>query len=588
MLIAQGLYDPTFEHDACGVGFVVDVRGRRSHELVEQGLTVLRNLDHRGASGCDPDTGDGAGILVQVPDAFLRDVVDFPLPPPGRYAVGTAFLPQVAGDRDNAVRAISRIVRAEGLRVLGWREVPVVSHIVGRAAVEVEPRMRQLFLGLPAAVDGPGEPAEAAEPADLLDLERRAFCVRKRARREAGVYFPSLSARTVVYKGMLTTHQLSAYFPDLDDPRFASAIALVHSRFSTNTFPSWPLAHPYRYVAHNGEINTVRGNRNWMRAREALLASDLIPGDMRRIFPICADGASDSASFDEVLELLHLGGRSLPHAVLMMIPEAWENHDEIDPARRAFYQFHSALMEPWDGPASIAFTDGTVIGAVLDRNGLRPSRYWVTDDGLVVMASEVGVLDLPAHRVVQKGRLQPGKMFLIDTAQGRIVDDEEIKSELAAAAPYGEWLHAGLIALDDLPEREHVVYGHSSVRRRQQVFGYTEEELRVIIAPMARAGVEPIGSMGTDTPVAVLSGRPRLLFDYFSQLFAQVTNPPLDAIREEWSQAWAGRSVPKVTCWRRRRHRAGWCTCRSRSSATPNSPRSSVSTTTGTCPGSRQ
>ncbi|WP_239311111.1 MULTISPECIES: glutamate synthase large subunit [unclassified Frankia] len=530
MPIAQGLYDPTFEHDACGVGFVVDVRGRRSHELIEQGLTVLRNLDHRGASGCDPDTGDGAGILLQVPDAFLRDVVDFPLPPAGQYAVGTAFLPQVAGDRDNAVRAISRIVRGEGLRVLGWREVPVVSHIVGRAAAEVEPRMRQIFLGLPAAAGAPGA---ADGPIDLLDLERRAFCVRKRARREAGVYFPSLSARTTVYKGMLTTHQLSAYFPDLDDPRFASAIALVHSRFSTNTFPSWPLAHPYRYVAHNGEINTVRGNRNWMRAREALLASDLIPGDLRRIFPICADGASDSASFDEVLELLHLGGRSLPHAVLMMIPEAWENHDEIDPARRAFYRFHSALMEPWDGPASIAFTDGTVIGAVLDRNGLRPSRYWVTDDGLVVMASEVGVLDLPAHRVVQKGRLQPGKMFLIDTAQGRIVDDEEIKSDLAAAAPYGEWLHAGLIALDDLPEREHVVYGHSSVRRRQQVFGYTEEELRVIIAPMARAGVEPIGSMGTDTPVAVLSGRPRLLFDYFSQLFAQVTNPPLDAIREE-------------------------------------------------------
>ncbi|WP_239346924.1 glutamate synthase large subunit [Frankia sp. CiP3] len=530
MPIAQGLYDPTFEHDACGVGFVVDVRGRRSHELIEQGLTVLRNLDHRGASGCDPDTGDGAGILLQVPDAFLRDVVDFPLPPAGQYAVGTAFLPQVAGDRDNAVRAISRIVRGEGLRVLGWREVPVVSHIVGRAAAEVEPRMRQIFLGLPAAAGAPGA---ADGPIDLLDLERRAFCVRKRARREAGVYFPSLSARTTVYKGMLTTHQLSAYFPDLDDPRFASAIALVHSRFSTNTFPSWPLAHPYRYVAHNGEINTVRGNRNWMRAREALLASDLIPGDLRRIFPICADGASDSASFDEVLELLHLGGRSLPHAVLMMIPEAWENHDEIDSARRAFYRFHSALMEPWDGPASIAFTDGTVIGAVLDRNGLRPSRYWVTDDGLVVMASEVGVLDLPAHRVVQKGRLQPGKMFLIDTAQGRIVDDEEIKSDLAAAAPYGEWLHAGLIALDDLPEREHVVYGHSSVRRRQQVFGYTEEELRVIIAPMARAGVEPIGSMGTDTPVAVLSGRPRLLFDYFSQLFAQVTNPPLDAIREE-------------------------------------------------------
>ncbi|MCM3923065.1 glutamate synthase large subunit [Frankia sp. AiPs1] len=544
---AQGLYDPTFEHDACGVGFVVDVRGRRSHELVDQGLTVLRNLDHRGASGSDPDTGDGAGILVQVPDLFLRDVVDFVLPAPGRYAVGIAFLPQVAGERDDAVRTISRIVRQEGLRVLGWREVPTVSHIVGHAAREVEPRMRQLFLALPGSLPGAAAkgvangqgPAEGAAAGgadagfDVGDLERRAFCVRKRIRRETGVYLSSLSSRTLVYKGMLTTHQLSAYFPDLDDPRFASSIALVHSRFSTNTFPSWPLAHPYRFVAHNGEINTVRGNRNWMRAREALLASDLIPGDLARLFPICADGASDSASFDEVLELLHLAGRSLPHSVLMMIPEAWENHAEMDPALRAFYEFHSTLMEPWDGPASIAFTDGTVIGAVLDRNGLRPSRYWVTDDGLVVMASEVGVLDIPPHKIVQKGRLQPGRMFLVDTAQRRIVSDEEIKSELATAAPYAEWLHAGLISLDDLPDREQVIYGHSSVLRRQQVFGYTEEELRVLVAPMARAGAEPIGSMGTDTPVAVLSSRPRLLFDYFTQLFAQVTNPPLDAIREE-------------------------------------------------------
>jgi glutamate synthase (NADPH) large chain len=527
---AQGLYDPTFEHDACGVGFVVDVHGRRSHELVDQGLTILRNLDHRGASGSDPDTGDGAGILVQVPDAFLRDVVDFALPAPGRYAVGTAFLPQVAGERDESIRTITRIVRQEGLRVLGWREVPVVSHIVGHAARDVEPRMRQLFLALPGPVDPTAEGAGAAE---LMDLERRAFCVRKRVRRETGVYFPSLSARTLVYKGMLTTHQLSAYFPDLDDPRFASAITLVHSRFSTNTFPSWPLAHPYRLIAHNGEINTVRGNRNWMRAREALLASDVIPGDLSRLFPICTEGASDSATFDEVLELLQLGGRSLPHAVLMMIPEAWENHGEMDPARRAFYRFHATLMEPWDGPASIAFTDGTVIGAVLDRNGLRPSRYWVTDDGLVVMASEVGVLDIPPHRVVQKGRLQPGRMFLVDTTKGRIVSDNEIKSELASAAPYEEWLHAGLVSLDDLPEREHVLYGHASVLRRQQVFGYTEEELRVIVAPMARSAAEPIGSMGTDTPVAVLSDRPRLLFDYFTQLFAQVTNPPLDAIREE-------------------------------------------------------
>jgi glutamate synthase (NADPH) large chain len=542
MATAQGLYDPTFEHDACGVGFVVDVHGRRSHQLVEQGLTALRNLDHRGASGSDPDTGDGAGILVQVPDAFLRDVVDFALPAPGRYAVGTAFLPQIAGERDEALRIISRVVRQEGLRVLGWREVPVVSHIVGRAAAEVEPRMRQLFLGLPdtglpdTGLPDTGLPdAAGASDADFdqMALERRAFCVRKRARREASVYFPSLSSRTLVYKGMLTTHQLSSYFPDLDDPRLTSAIALVHSRFSTNTFPSWPLAHPYRFIAHNGEINTVRGNRNWMRAREALLASDLIPGDLSRLFPICADGASDSASFDEVLELLHLGGRSLPHAVLMMIPEAWENHAEMDQARRAFYRFHSALLEPWDGPASIAFTDGTVIGAVLDRNGLRPSRYWVTDDGLVVMASEVGVLDIPSDKVVSKGRLQPGRMFLVDTAEGRIVDDAEIKAELAAAAPYGEWLHAGVISLDDLPERASVAPSHSSVTRRQQTFGYTEEELRVLLAPMARTGAEPIGSMGTDTPVAALSARPRLLFDYFTQLFAQVTNPPLDAIREE-------------------------------------------------------
>jgi glutamate synthase (NADPH/NADH) large chain len=531
----QGLYDPSFEHDACGVGFVVDVHGRRSHELVDQGLTVLRNLDHRGASGSDPDTGDGAGILVQVPDAFLRDVAGFPLPAPGRYAVGIAFLPQVAGDRDEAVRTISRLARQEGLRLLGWREVPVVSHIVGHAAREVEPRMRQLFVTLPGTpvAAGAGAPADDDSPFDLLDLERRAFCLRKRIRRETGVYLPSLSARTLVYKGMLTTHQLSAYFPDLDDPRFSSAIALVHSRFSTNTFPSWPLAHPYRLIAHNGEINTVRGNRNWMRAREALLESDLIPGELARLFPICADGASDSASFDEVLELLHLGGRSLPHAVLMMIPEAWENHQEMDSGRRAFYKFHATLMEPWDGPASIAFTDGTVIGAVLDRNGLRPSRYWVTDDGLVVMASEVGVLDIPPHRVIQKGRLQPGRMFLIDTAKGRIVSDDEIKSELAAAAPYDEWLHAGVIELADLPERERIVYSHESVARRQQIFGYTEEELRVVVAPMARDGAEPIGSMGTDTPVAVLSERPRLLFDYFQQLFAQVTNPPLDAIREE-------------------------------------------------------
>ena len=379
-----------------------------------------------------------------------------------------------------------------------------------------------------------------------MALERMAFCLRKRAEHETDAYFPSLSSRTLVYKGMLTTGQLDTFYPDLRRRAGASAMAVVHSRFSTNTFPSWPLAHPYRFIAHNGEINTVKGNRNWMRAREALLASDLIPGDLARLFPICTPDASDSASFDEVLELLHLGGRSLPHAVLMMIPEAWENHAEMSPARRAFYEFHSALMEPWDGPACVVFTDGTQIGAVLDRNGLRPSRYWVTDDGLVVLASEVGVLDLPPASVVRKGRLQPGRMFLVDLEEHRIVEDDEIKDALAAEAPYDEWLHAGLIRLDDLPPRQHIVHTHTSVTRRQQIFGYTEEELRVLLTPMARAGAEPIGSMGTDTPIAALSDRPRLLFDYFSQLFAQVTNPPLDAIREELVTSLAGTIGPEA------------------------------------------
>src|SRR4051794_22921765 len=512
-----GLYDADYEHDACGVAFVVDMHGRPSADLVAKGLQALRNLDHRGASGSDPRVGDGAGILIQVPDAFLREEVSFPLPPLGSYAVGLAFLPREATLRDHAIQRMRALCRQENLTLLGWREVPTDNSTVGAAAREVEPIMRQLFVG----------------GAEGLDLERRAFCLRKRAERELGIYFPSLSGRTLIYKGMLTTAQLSEYFCDLLDPRLESAIALVHSRFSTNTFPSWPLAHPYRYVAHNGEINTVRGNRNWMAAREALLQSDLIPGDLARLFPICTPGASDSASFDEVLELLHIGGRSLPHAVLMMIPEAWENSKEMEESLRAFYRFHSCLMEPWDGPASIAFTDGTVIGAVLDRNGLRPSRYWVTDEGLVVMASEVGVLDIPAEHVVSKGRLQPGRMFLVDTAQGRIVDDTEIKAGLAAEHPYGEWLDAGMIELGDLPERAHIIYPHQSVLRRQQVFRYTEEEIRILLLPMARDGAEPIGSMGTDTPGAVPSKRPRLIFDYFTQLFAQVTNPPLDAIREE-------------------------------------------------------
>ena len=524
----QGLYDPAFEHDSCGVGFVVDMHGRASHRMIELGFGSLCNLDHRGATGAEANVGDGAGMLVQVPDRFLRSVVDFELPSAGRYAVGCAFLPADATEADQAMAAIEKIAASEDLRVLGWRDVPVDDSMIGVQARAVEPTFRQLFLE--SMVEG-----EAG-----IELDRRCFVARKRFEHETpaatasgqGVYFPSLSSRTLVYKGMLTTQQLVGFFPDIADERFESALVLLHSRFSTNTFPSWPLAHPYRMIAHNGEINTVMGNENWMQAREALLHTELIPG-LDRAFPICTAGASDTARFDEVLELLHLGGRSLPHAVLMMIPEAWENHESMAAAKRAFYQFHAAVMEPWDGPASIAFTDGTVIGAVLDRNGLRPSRYWVTDDGLVVMASEVGVLDLDPATIVQKGRLQPGKMFLVDTSQGRIIDDEELKGDLAAAQPYDEWLHAGQVHLDDLPERFFLTPQHGSVVRQQRVFGYTSEELKVLVAPMAKNGYEPIGSMGTDTPIAVLSDRPRLLYDYFSQLFAQVTNPPLDAIREE-------------------------------------------------------
>ncbi|MFJ1789436.1 glutamate synthase large subunit [Streptomyces anulatus] len=514
----QGMYDPRNEHDACGVGFVATLTGVASHELVEQALTVLRNLEHRGATGSEPDSGDGAGILCQVPDAFLRAETPFELPEAGSYAVGIAFLP--ADDSTEAVRTIEEIAAQEGLKVLGWRDVPVTPALLGNGARATMPEFRQVFVA-----DG--------ESTGIV-LDRKAFVLRKRAEREAGVYFPSLSARTIVYKGMLTTGQLEPFFPDLSDRRFASTVALVHSRFSTNTFPSWPLAHPYRFVAHNGEINTVKGNRNWMKARESQLASELFgQAQLDRIFPVCTPDASDSASFDEVLELLHLGGRSLPHSVLMMVPEAWENHDSMDPARRAFYQYHATMMEPWDGPACVTFTDGVQVGAVLDRNGLRPGRYWVTDDGLVVLSSEVGVLDIDPAKVVRKGRLQPGKMFLVDTAEHRIIEDDEIKASLAAEQPYQEWLETGEIELSDLPEREHIVHTHASVTRRQQTFGYTEEELRVILAPMARTAGEPLGSMGTDSPIAALSERPRLLFDYFTQLFAQVTNPPLDAIREE-------------------------------------------------------
>ena len=531
---AQGLYDGQHEHDACGVAFVANLTGEPSHDIVVKAITALRNLEHRGATGSEPDSGDGAGILLGVPDEFFREVVDFDLPPAHAYAVGTAFLQGDSSDIGKTRRRIEELAADEGLAVLGWRDVPTDSSTLGATALSVMPTFSQIFV------------ASASGRLMGVALDRLAFCLRKRAEHETDVYFPSLSARTIAYKGMLTTDQLDDFYPDLVDERVLSAVAVVHSRFSTNTFPSWPLSHPYRFIAHNGEINTVMGNRNWMRAREALLASDLFPGDLDRLYPICTPGVSDSASFDEVLELLHLGGRTLPHSVLMMIPEAWENHTEMDPARKAFYEFHASMMEPWDGPACVVFTDGTQVGAVLDRNGLRPSRYWVTDDGLVVLASEVGVLDIDPATVVRKGRLQPGRMFLVDTNEHRIIEDEEIKGGLAAEHPYDEWLHAGIVRFEDLSDREHIVHTHASVTRRQQIFGYTEEEKRVLLTPMARTGAEPIGSMGTDSPIAALSDRPRLLFDYFAQLFAQVTNPPLDAIREELVTSLSGTIGPEA------------------------------------------
>jgi len=523
--VIDGLYDSRFEHDACGVGFVADLSARGGHDVVASALRVLCNLEHRGAAGADPETGDGAGILTQIPDEFFRAACAFPLPEPGAYAAGLAFLPTDSAERAVVTSSIATLAADEGLTVLGWRDVPFDPEACGEGAREVQPYLAQLFVAGAGGERG-------------MDLERMAFCLRKRAEHGAGAYFASLSSRTIVYKGMLSAPQVGSFFPDLSDERYTSDLALVHSRFSTNTFPSWPRAHPYRYIAHNGEINTVQGNRNWMRAREAMLASPLIPPSasgegIERLFPVIDPSGSDSASFDECLELLHLGGRSLPHALLMMIPEPWENHEEMDARRRAFYAYHATLMEPWDGPALIAFTDGTVIGAVLDRNGLRPGRYWVTSDGLVIGASEVGVLDIEPDRVIRRGRLQPGRIFLADTAAGRIVEDEEVKAELAAQHPYQEWLDAGLIHLDELPERKRIVPTAEDLLADQRTFGYTEEELRIILIPMARTGAEPIGSMGTDTPVAALSDRPRLVYDYFTQLFAQVTNPPLDAIREE-------------------------------------------------------
>ncbi|GAA1257601.1 glutamate synthase large subunit [Arthrobacter pascens] len=519
---AAGLYNPEQEKDACGLAIIATLRGEPGYDIVDAALTALRNLEHRGAVGADEGTGDGAGLLMQVPDEFFRAVTEFELPAPGQYVVGTAFLPAEQREANAAKAGIEGLAADEGLTVLGWREVPVVADLVGAMARACMPYFSQPFFA-----------SSTGEQLDRNELDSRAWRIRKRAQNKFGVYFPSLSSRTIVYKGMLTTAQLEPFYPDLSDKRFKTKLAIVHSRFSTNTFPSWPLAQPFRTIAHNGEINTVKGNRNWMRARQSQLANPLLGDSPEELFPICTPGASDSASFDEVAELLWLSGRPITHSIMMMIPEAWENHATMDPARRAFYEYHSLLMEPWDGPAAVSFTDGNLVGATLDRNGLRPGRYWITEEGLVVFASEVGVIDVEASKVVKKGRVSPGKMFLVDTEAGRIIDDEEVKAEVAAANPWAEWVKDNLIDLNELPEREHVVHTAASVNIRQRTFGYTTEELKILLGPMARTGAEPLGAMGSDTPVAVLSKRPRLLFDYFVQSFAQVTNPPLDAIREE-------------------------------------------------------
>src|SRR5436190_7780522 len=537
---STGLYHPRDEHDSCGVGFVVDIKGRKSHSIIAKGLQILLNLLHRGACGCEATTGDGAGVLVQMPDRFLRKVasgLDFALPPAGRYGAGLVFLPGDPGEREQLRTLIRRTVRENGHAVLGWRAVPGDDSSIGASARAAKPVIEQVFIA------DRTRPPSGEDAAGRERFERSLYVIRKQVEHAAdrlsspgrsAFYIVSLSANTLIYKGMLTADQIAPTFPDLTDPDMESALALVHQRFSTNTFPSWPLAHPYRYIAHNGEINTLRGNINWMRAREGLLRSPLLAADLAKILPIIREGGSDTATFDNVLEFLVMTGRSLPHAILMMIPEPWAGHESMSPELQAFYEYHSSLMEPWDGPASIAFADGTVIGAVLDRNGVRPSRYYVTKDGLVVMASEVGVLDIPPERVLIKERLHPGRIFLVDTAQGRIIDDAELKHAFATERPYGEWLATHLKPLESLPEAPHLPEpDHDTVRERQQAFGYTHEDLRILLAPMATAGEEPVGSMGTDTSLAVLSDRPRLLYDYFKQLFAQVTNPPLDGIREE-------------------------------------------------------
>jgi glutamate synthase (NADPH/NADH) large chain len=529
----QGLYDPANERDSCGIGFVANIKGQKSHEIILKGIQVLINLTHRGACGCDPETGDGAGVLIQIPHKFFaRECakIGFTLPEPGEYGVGMVFLPVEKHLRLQCEGILERIAREEGLTVLGWRDTPIDGSAIGRVARNSQPYIEQIFI------------RRAAEMSDDA-LERKLYVVRKRAEIEIAnsdipdkdfFYVPSLSCRTIVYKGLLLAPQIPKFYEELSDPDVMSALCLVHQRFSTNTFPSWSLAHPYRYIAHNGEINTLRGNVNWMYARQSILSSPLFGDDIRKLFPIVTPGGSDSATFDNVLELLYLAGREIPHAMAMLIPEAWASNEHMNPEKKAFYEYHASLMEPWDGPAAIAFTDGRVIGATLDRNGLRPARYLVTHDDLVVMASETGVLPIKPEDVRMKGRLQPGKMFLVDTVAGEIVPDKELKRRLYTRRPYTQWLKENQIHLKDLPEPPRIYgYDPESILMRQRAFGYTDEDLRILMAPMASKGEEPVGSMGIDTPLACLSDKPQPLFNYFKQLFAQVTNPPIDPIREE-------------------------------------------------------
>src|SRR5271165_5269165 len=530
---SQGLYHPRNEHDACGMGLVASIRGEKSHDIIRKGLEVLINLTHRGAAGCDPETGDGAGILIQIPHVFFArecGELGMQLPGPGEYGVAMCFLPVDKHSRLQCEGVFERIAQAEGLTLLGWRDTPVNGDAIGREARASQPYIEQLFVAKPKGLD------EEA-------FERLLYRVRRRTENEMAAsdiegkdffYVPSLSCRTIVYKGLMLAPQIEKFYFELANPLVSSALCLVHQRFSTNTFPGWKLAHPYRYVAHNGEINTIRGNISWMNARQSVLESPLYGDQIDKLYPIIMPEGSDSASLDNAVEFLFQAGRSLPHVMAMLIPEAWSGNPDMDEDKRAFYEYHASLMEPWDGPAAIAFTDGRVIGATLDRNGLRPGRYIVTKDDMVVLASEAGVIDVPAEDVVKKGRLQPGRMFLVDTVQKRIISDAEIKKELAGRQPYDTWLKEQQITLDHLPEPSRIIASNpETLLRRQRAFGYSEEDLKVLLGPTGAKGEEPVGSMGTDTPLACLSDKPQPLFNYFKQLFAQVTNPPIDPIREE-------------------------------------------------------